>query len=99
MSTHNIPLSIQKSKSLQIVPNLQLWALLHELKNEFETAMVNEPSVFCYKYKNVRLIESPQTLLITEINHIRSKNICILIARRKWMIYMLETGVKDTQLG
>ena len=40
MSTHNIPFSIYILKSAYIVPNLQL------LKDEFETAMVNEPSAF-----------------------------------------------------
>ena len=36
-----------KRKSLYIIPNLQLWdSFSHGLKNEFETAVVNEPSVF-----------------------------------------------------
>ena len=46
MSTHNIPFSIYKRKSAQIIPILQLLDLSMGLKNEFETGMVNEPSVF-----------------------------------------------------
>ena len=39
MSTHNI---INKQNH----PNLQLWDFFKGLKKEFETAVVNEPSVF-----------------------------------------------------
>ena len=36
-----------KKKNPKIIPNLQLWAVFSKgLKNEFETAVVNEPSVF-----------------------------------------------------
>ena len=42
MSTHNIPFSIQNRTSSKINPNL----FSKGLKKEFETAMVNEPSVF-----------------------------------------------------
>ena len=35
-----------KRKSPEIIPNLQLWDFSKEPKNEFETAVVNEPSVF-----------------------------------------------------
>ena len=35
-----------KKKNTQIIPNLQLCGFSKELKNEFETAGVNEPSVF-----------------------------------------------------
>ena len=47
MSTHNIPFSIKKKK---ITLNYSKFAAMgffsKELKNEFETAVVNEPSVF-----------------------------------------------------
>ena len=46
MSTHNIPFSIQTRKSPLNIPNLQLWDFSNGLKNGFETAVVNEPSVF-----------------------------------------------------
>ena len=35
-----------KKKSPLIIPNLQLWDFFNGLKSEFETAVVNEPSVF-----------------------------------------------------
>ena len=35
-----------KRKSPLIIPNLQLWDFSQGLKNEFETAVVNEPPVF-----------------------------------------------------
>ena len=45
MSTHNMPLSIYKT-----IPNIIMSAAMglfsKGLKNEFETAVVNEPSVF-----------------------------------------------------
>ena len=46
MNTHNIPFSIQKRKPFQIILNQQLWDFSNGLKNEFETAVVSEPSVF-----------------------------------------------------
>ena len=47
MSTHNIPFSIYKRKSPKIILNLQLWNFFSKgLKNEFETAVINESSVF-----------------------------------------------------
>ena len=47
MITHNIPFFNIKRKSLLIILNLQLWDFFSKgLKNEFETAVVNEPSVF-----------------------------------------------------
>ena len=46
MSTHNIPFPNIKRKSSYITPYLQLWDFSKALKNEFETAIVNEPSVF-----------------------------------------------------
>ena len=46
MSTHNIPFAILKIKSPEIILNLQPWIFSEGLKNEFETAMVNEPSMF-----------------------------------------------------
>ena len=46
MSTHNIPFSICKRKSAEIISNLQLLDFYKQLKNEFETAMANEPLVF-----------------------------------------------------
>ena len=36
----------KKRKSHLIIPNLQLWDFSKGLKNKFETAVVNEPSVF-----------------------------------------------------
>ena len=38
--------NIYKRKSTQIIPNLQLLDCFKGLKDEFETAVVNEPSVF-----------------------------------------------------
>ena len=46
MSTHNIPFKYKKRKSASIIPNLQLWNFFKGLKNEFERAVVNEPSGF-----------------------------------------------------
>ena len=47
MSTHNILFSIKKKEeSHLIIPNLQPGNFFLKLKNEFETAVVNEPSVF-----------------------------------------------------
>ena len=47
MSTHNIPFSIKKQrKSPYVIVHLQLWDCPKRLKYEFETCMVNEPSVF-----------------------------------------------------
>ena len=37
---------IIKKEITQISPNLHLWDFPKRLKNEFETAVVNEPSVF-----------------------------------------------------
>ena len=37
---------IQKRKSLYIIPNQELWGFSRGLKNEFERAVVNEPSVY-----------------------------------------------------
>ena len=45
MSTDNIPFSINKKTAL-ILPNLQLLNFYKGLKNEFEIAVANEPSVF-----------------------------------------------------
>ena len=46
MSTHNIPFPICIGKSAYIIPNLQLLDFSKGLQDEFETAVVNEPSVF-----------------------------------------------------
>ena len=47
MSAHNIPLSISKRKSPNIFPNTIHGILFcRRLKNNFEIAMVNKPSVF-----------------------------------------------------
>ena len=46
MSTHNIPFSIEKEKLPIIILSLPLWDIFKGLKNEFETAVVDEPSVF-----------------------------------------------------
>ena len=45
MSTHKIPFAIYKMKIALNDQNPQL-SNVSQLKNEFETAMVNEPSVF-----------------------------------------------------
>ena len=46
MSIHNKPFSIYKRKSRLIILNLQLWDFSKGLKNDFEAAVVNKPSVF-----------------------------------------------------
>ena len=47
MSTRNIPFSIYRRKSAYIIPNLKLLDFFFKgLKDEFETAVVNESSVF-----------------------------------------------------
>ena len=47
MSTHNISFSIQRTEnSALIILNLPLWDFSKGLKNKFETAVVDEPSVF-----------------------------------------------------
>ena len=47
MSTHNVPFSISKKKIILIYPKYAAMGFCSRgLKNEFETAMVNEPSVF-----------------------------------------------------
>ena len=45
MSTHNIHFQY-KEKSALIILNLPLWDFSKGLKNEFETAETDEPSVF-----------------------------------------------------
>ena len=46
MSTHNIPFLNMKRKSILNYSNLQLWGFFSKgPKNEFETAVVNDPSV------------------------------------------------------
>ena len=44
MGTHNIPFSIKNLP--KIILNLQGWDFPKGLEKEFESAMVNEPSVF-----------------------------------------------------
>ena len=50
MSTHNIPLSIYKRRSPEIIPNTIMSAaiglLYYGLMNKFVITVVNEPSVF-----------------------------------------------------
>ena len=46
MSIHNIPFSIYKENYPLVIPDLQLYDFSQGLKNEFESAVVNEPSVF-----------------------------------------------------
>ena len=46
MSTHNMPCSIERRKSSKIILNLQLRDFFQGTQDEFETAVVNEPSVF-----------------------------------------------------
>ena len=47
MSTHNIPFSISKKKFiLNYSKSAAIWVFSRGLKNEFEKAVVNEPSVF-----------------------------------------------------
>ena len=45
MCSHDIPF-FKKKKITQIILNLQLWDFSLALKNDFETAVVNEPSLF-----------------------------------------------------
>ena len=45
MSTQNIPFEIKKKITLNY-PQPELWNFSKGLKNEFETAVVNKPSVF-----------------------------------------------------
>ena len=46
MSTHNIPFSNLKKKRTLYYPKSEAMGLFKGLENEFETAMVNELSVF-----------------------------------------------------
>ena len=46
MSTHNTPFSVNKRKSVLIISNVQLVDFSKGHKDGFETAVVNEPSVF-----------------------------------------------------
>ena len=47
MSTHNIPFSIYKKENqLKLSQIGSYWIFSKGLKDEFETAVVNEPSVF-----------------------------------------------------
>ena len=46
MSTHKIPFQYKEENSALIIQNLPLWDFSKGLKNEFETARVDEPSVF-----------------------------------------------------
>ena len=46
MSTHNIPFSVQKRMHPKLSQSCSCGIFSKGLKNEFETAMVNEPSVF-----------------------------------------------------
>ena len=67
MSTHNIPFSRQKKKiTLNYPKSATVRICSTGLKNEFETAMVNEPSVFeplKFYCKNI-----PKTILQTPPN-------------------------------
>ena len=46
MSTHKLSFSIKKRKWSSVIPDLHLWDFSKGLKQEFKTAMVNEPPVF-----------------------------------------------------
>ena len=46
MKTQYTIFNLKNRKSPRIILTLQLWDFSKGLKNEFETAMVNEPSVF-----------------------------------------------------
>ena len=46
MSTHNIPFNIQKKTSLNYPKSARDGMFSFRFKNEFETAVVNEPSMF-----------------------------------------------------
>ena len=50
MSTHNIPFLIKKKKKKENQPKLSQICIYrifsNRLKNEFETAVINDPSVF-----------------------------------------------------
>ena len=45
-NTHYTIFNLKRRKSPKIIPNLQPGDFFKGLKNEFEAAMVNEPSVF-----------------------------------------------------
>ena len=46
MSTHSIPFQYIKENQIELSPICNYWIFSKGLKNEFETAVVNEPSVF-----------------------------------------------------
>ena len=46
MSTHNVPFSIYKINPLELSQICNYGISSSGLKNEFETALVNEPSMF-----------------------------------------------------
>ena len=46
MSTHNVPFSLKKENHPKLSHFCSYRLLFKGLKNKFETAMVNEPSVF-----------------------------------------------------
>ena len=46
MKTHNIPFSIKNKENHPKLSQIFNYRFLLALKNEFETAVVNEPSVF-----------------------------------------------------
>ena len=46
MSTHNIPFSVQKENQPELSQMCIYGIFSRRLKNKFETAVVNEPSVF-----------------------------------------------------
>ena len=52
MSSHNIPFSIYKKNKLKLSQICSYWIFSKGLIDEFETVVVNEPSVFeplkCY---------------------------------------------------
>ena len=54
MSTHNIPFSIQKEKLPLIILSVPQWDFFKGLKNEFETAVADEPLKFyCNKFSTL----------------------------------------------
>ena len=72
MSTHNIPFPNMKKKIIINYPNMQLWDFPpRDPKNEFETAIVNEPSVFeplkfyCIQVSDILVIYHKLKLVIS----------------------------------
>ena len=97
MSIHNIPLSIQKRESPLIIRNMKMSAALGfspRLKNEFEIAMVSEPSV----YELLEFYCSCSSDLKAEFTHYKHNDATdILYHNQAWYIYWYSTLVPSFQ--